>query len=291
MRFESVGVLAFFIGSATIAPSSTMNLPAKEKSALVSVFETTNGTAWKDHNGWLTADDPCEWSGVMCNWDDAAGTGHPSWTVVGLNLPFNNIKGALPSALLDLPNLKTIDLRGNELTGEVPEAWLERWDRNEFELFLGGNRFSNFVQRVRITFSSPSVLCAFDGDTHYFVELTESGSAHFESTRCSSRRFESRDTYCLVKDGTGPSLDRFGRALKRLGFENLAPQYSYPFTFATHQIFLTTTVWYGDGHSKSVETYGGQSPVEAYAVEQMVWGLVEQVTWEHQSKKKECSER
>lgn len=280
-------VLALFASGAPASYETA--LPAAERDALVKFFEGTNGMAWKERDGWLTDEDPCRWSGVMCNWEMSGG--QPVWAVVGLTLPFNSIQGALPPALLDLRNLKRLDLRGNRLTGEVPESWLERWDRNEFELLLSGNNFANFVQRVRISFSSPSVLCAFDEDTHYFVELNESGVAHFESTRCESRRFESRETYCLVRDGRAPSLDRFGRALRRLGFDALAAEYSYPFTFTTHQIYVTTTVWYGDGHSKQVQTYAGQSPIGAYMVEQLVWGLVEQVAWEHESKKKECTSR
>jgi hypothetical protein len=280
MRF--VTALVVLLTASTAAGAQT--IPEVEKHALVDIFQATNGPGWERHDGWLTTEDPCNWLGVMCNWSPSPGS--PTLTVVALNLPFNNLKGALPSALLDLPNLKTLDLRGNGLSGEVPETWLERWDNNQFELSLSGNKFSNFVQRVRITFSAPALLCAFDEDVRYTVEISENGGAHFESIRCASRNRDSREAYCLVKDGRAPSLDRLGRAFKRIAFEKLASEYSYPFTFTTHQAYVTTTVWYGDGHSQQLETYGGQSPIEAYIVEQLVWGLVNQVTWQHQLKKK-----
>lgn len=279
--------IALAILLAAVPALSRETIPPTEKAALITFFQSTGGSGWTDHKGWLTTDDPCDWPGVMCGWT----TSQPNRPVViGLGLGFSNLTGELPSsALRDRPNLQTFDVRGNRLTGEIPEEWLERWDRNDFELFLWENRFSNLVQRVRIQLSSPSVLCAFDEDARYFVELDESGSAHFESIRCASRNPGSRATTWLVKDGEAPSLTRLSRALKRIGFEKLDAEYSYPFTFATHQIYVTTTVWYGDGHFKTLQTYGGQGPIEAFIVEQLVWGLVEQVTWTRQSKKKQCA--
>src|ERR1700736_6326351 len=124
MRF--VTALVVLLTASTAAGAQT--IPEVEKHALVDIFQATNGPGWERHDGWLTTEDPCNWLGVMCNWSPSPGS--PTLTVVALNLPFNNLKGALPSALLDLPNLKTLDLRGNGLSGEVPETWLERWDNN-----------------------------------------------------------------------------------------------------------------------------------------------------------------
>jgi hypothetical protein len=258
-------------------------ISVSERDALVKIFQSTGGPAWKQNDGWLSTADPCDWFGVMCDWDSSGS----HLTVAGLSLPFNNLKGALPADASRLSGLRTLDLNGNELSGTLPEEWLTRWDRNDFELFVTGNHFANFVSRVRITFSASALLCAVDEDVRYSVELADAGAAHFESTRCAGPN--TRKTYCLVKDGTAPSLARFTRALKRLNFDQISGEYSFPFTFSTHQAYVTTTVWFGDGTSRTFQIYGDQAPIEAHIVQDMVWGLVEQAEWQRRSRKNSCA--
>ena len=42
-------------------------LPTEECSALVALYESTNGPTWTDHTDWLATDGPCSWYGVTCD--------------------------------------------------------------------------------------------------------------------------------------------------------------------------------------------------------------------------------
>ncbi len=74
---------------------------------LVNLYRSTGGDNWKNKNGWLTTNTPCEWYGVTCS-DER---------VVGLNLPGNNLVGTLPddtnAKFSDLTELQGISLYRN----------------------------------------------------------------------------------------------------------------------------------------------------------------------------------
>ncbi|MGK2860091.1 MAG: hypothetical protein ACSLFQ_23085, partial [Thermoanaerobaculia bacterium] len=251
----------------------------------VQIFLSTGGPGWETIDGWDTSASPCEWYGVYCSYPE--GQPPDTMTVFGISLPMNGLRGEFPCDLKDLPNLQMLDLRYNQLTGMVPDNYLERWDRNEFELSLAGNRLSNLVESVELSMSSSGLLCGFDFDSHFRFELSESGVARYQAIRCS----HDRETVCKVKEGEGPSLDRLASALRRVKFEQLRSEYSYAHSFTTHQDYVTTTVRWGDGTKKTLETYGGQGPIEAYIVEQLVFALLQQVEWTVHSETPNCSFR
>jgi hypothetical protein len=279
MRMRLLALLVVFIGPLQAQPPEEWILSVAERSVLESFFRATGGAEWTTNAGWLRTDAPCEWEGIHCEPTTFEG-GQLRATVMGLSLPFNGLKGQLPPDFQQLTNLKFLDLRGNSIGGTFPEAWLDRWDRNEFELSIGGNRFSNLASKIRIEVSASGVRCSFDEDTHYFYEFTADGSARFESIMCGKRDTE----YVRVREGEGPTLDRASRALKRLGFFEADANYSYPFTGATHQTYIRSTVWYGD-KMRTVETYGGQGPISVWTAENVIFGLVESVRWKKEYRK------
>ncbi|MCY3773566.1 MAG: hypothetical protein OXG98_16290 [Gemmatimonadetes bacterium] len=79
--------------------------------ALVSFYNETNGSNWKENTNWLSAVPLDEWFGVST---DASGR------VTALNLGRNNLLGPLPAALSRLDRLEYLDLPGNELSGPIP---------------------------------------------------------------------------------------------------------------------------------------------------------------------------
>lgn len=85
-------------------------IPAVECDALVALYNTTAGSAWTDRTGWLSADDPCTWTGVTCD------AGHVNL----LNFYSNNLVGAIPAQLEDLNSLQRLDLGFNQLSGSIP---------------------------------------------------------------------------------------------------------------------------------------------------------------------------
>ena len=87
-----------------------LEIPQAECSALVSLYNSTNGGAWSAHSNWLANNTPCTWFGVDCS------SGHVS----GLDLDNNNLSGPLPSELGNLANLAILDMDGNQLSGPLP---------------------------------------------------------------------------------------------------------------------------------------------------------------------------
>ena len=102
---------------------------ASDRAALVALYNAMEGGSWTTRTNWLSGRPLDEWHGVTTDSDGR---------VTALNLSSNSLYGALPAALGDLTNLRTLILWGNdELTGPIP-AWLGdltnlRW------LILGGN--------------------------------------------------------------------------------------------------------------------------------------------------------
>jgi hypothetical protein len=82
-----------------------------EYSALLSLFEQTNGNEWKDRSNWCTAHDVGVWKGVRVE------NGH----VTELNLYSNNLHGVLPLKFYNLPCLRLLELGANRIHGELSE--------------------------------------------------------------------------------------------------------------------------------------------------------------------------
>lgn len=101
-----------FTTSATFSVcASVTQIPVAECSALIALYNGTNGASWTTKTGWLQANTPCSWYGVEC----AAGT-----NVTGLDLTGNHLSGSIPPELESLPNLTRLYLGNNQLTGSIP---------------------------------------------------------------------------------------------------------------------------------------------------------------------------
>ncbi|MEJ2487867.1 MAG: hypothetical protein P8Y68_19295 [Anaerolineales bacterium] len=85
-------------------------VPVEQCDALVLIFIETNGTEWTNKSGWLSDGNPCNWHGVSCD----------GGNVVALDLFGNNLTGTLPLEIGTLPNLRTLTINDNPLSGPVP---------------------------------------------------------------------------------------------------------------------------------------------------------------------------
>ena len=116
--------------------------------ALVGLYNSTNGSEWNTKTHWLTQAPLTAWHGVTAEADGR---------ITGLNLSDNNLSGSLPSSLSKLKDLTTLDLSDNGgLSGPLPLS-LTRLSIES--LFLGGTKlctplesdFQNWLQGVSDT--------------------------------------------------------------------------------------------------------------------------------------------
>ena len=105
--------------------------PARDREALVALYNATDGPNWKLVGGWLSDDPIGEWRGIT---PDADGC------VAHLWLSDNGLVGTLPPELGSLSSLEWVDLSRNRLTGEIP-AGLGQLSHLQ-RLVLSGNQFS-----------------------------------------------------------------------------------------------------------------------------------------------------
>ena len=84
-----------------------------DKGVLVQLYEATAGARWTNRSGWLEASSSaCNWHGVACS---------PTGQVTQLDLHNNSLTGTLPSQLLWLDALTSLELHRNQaLSGTVP---------------------------------------------------------------------------------------------------------------------------------------------------------------------------
>ena len=119
-----IGLLisVFLLGGLTFSPahasplavefdcSAQSSIPSDQCEALVAIYKATGGENWLNKTGWLQEADPCQWYGVSCS----------DGNVVALDLFGNNLTGTLPLEIGGFPNLKTLTINDNQLSGPIP---------------------------------------------------------------------------------------------------------------------------------------------------------------------------
>jgi hypothetical protein len=95
----------------------------------------------------------------------------------------------------------------------------------------------------------------------------------------------------LVREGKGYGLDRFSRALTRLGYKSFDREYPRRFLLSTAgPLRIKSSVWYGDGSMHTVETYDHQAPLEVNMAQELFLTLLRNPYWERELTEEQCNE-
>ncbi|MCY4600682.1 MAG: hypothetical protein OXF27_12290 [Acidobacteria bacterium] len=116
------------------ALQGTQGSTAKDRAALVALYDATDGANWTNNTNWKTSAPLPEWYGVQTN---------PSGRVTALDLRDNALNGSLPTQLGNLTYLSWLVLLNNDLTDTIP-ATLRKLDHLD-TLDLGGNALTGDV--------------------------------------------------------------------------------------------------------------------------------------------------
>ncbi len=90
--------------------TGTTGVPQIECDALMALYVSTDGTNWTDNSNWDTASAVSTWFGVAVS----------GGQVTELSLGANQLTGAIPPEIGDLPNLTTLHLSNSQLTVPIP---------------------------------------------------------------------------------------------------------------------------------------------------------------------------
>ncbi|MCE7985269.1 MAG: hypothetical protein DYG89_29195 [Caldilinea sp. CFX5] len=91
--------------------TAVSEIPVAECEALVTFYTQTDGPHWGANYNWLTTITPCAWYGVACQ----------NQHVVSLALSTVDLRGTLPAALGELPQLQDLMIHAaHQLTGTIP---------------------------------------------------------------------------------------------------------------------------------------------------------------------------
>lgn len=116
-RFLLAGIallLMVVIPTNKLSGQSAPALATEEKSALVELYNATNGKEWKPSwNRWDLSKDPSTWKGVKIK------DGH----VISLDLNGRRMRGDIPSSIGNLKELTVLKLNGNGLTSMPKEVF------------------------------------------------------------------------------------------------------------------------------------------------------------------------
>lgn len=83
-----------------------------ELAALQALFDSTNGTTWRDNTGWINSSSITGRYGVRVENGD----------IIGITLKGDSLSGNIPSEIGNLTQLVSLDLERNQIEGSIPES-------------------------------------------------------------------------------------------------------------------------------------------------------------------------
>jgi len=173
-----------------------------ECTALVALYNSTNGMGWDNRTNWLQTTTPCSWFGVRCRGSHVIGlelnhnglngeipTAIGNWGHMEyLNLARNHLHGSLPSTIGELGILNYLFIQENQLSGPLPVEMGQMG--NLMHLFIYQNLFSGPVPM------SLTHLTDMERFSFHDTSLCEPSSALFQTWLDGIDRLQRTDKLC-----------------------------------------------------------------------------------------------
>lgn len=259
------------------SPRELQGIPAEERQALVELFNSTDGSHWKHHVGWLgPPGTECSWHGVTCGGRFSS----EPLTVGSLDLSENNLVGNVPESLAQLKDLDRLLIFGNHLSGALPQPLIQRWLAGPLDISVEEPQLSD-ISEIDFEAAATAVLCA----QHRIILRSDRTATQF-TERCRNAKPGDRTTFCEVKEG---HLWRGGFAklawlIEKNGFFALEPNYDRNIT---HGGFESTRVM-RNGKDYSVVNYADAGPSELWTIQRAIEGVAASAEWEKTSRRAKC---
>jgi hypothetical protein len=247
-----------------------------ERTALESLYRSTEGANWLNKSGWLgPRGTECQWHGITCNYPNHKGR---DLSVVSLDLSENNLSGDIPVELGGLQNLDWLSLFGNRLTGRLPEPLAQRWLNGALQIAVEAHLLTS-ISTIDYETNASSLLCA-----RQRVILNSDRTVMVYTTRCDSR--QARRTYCEVKQGqvTWDEFAKLAWAIEKGGFFSLQSEYSRNMTDAGFENTRVTR----EGTSKQVSNYATSGPIVLWEMQRAIEGVAADVEIRRTSRQPNC---
>jgi hypothetical protein len=179
---------------------------------------------------------------------------------------------------LDLDDLRLAD---NHLSGVLPQRILDKWEAGPLRLSGYASQFTAQIDEI-ILRRRTAVLC-----TDYEASLRSDGSVTMRSEKCRGGA-PTPKVYCEIKALKGTwrreEVDRLVRFMETSGFFELESGYFAPMTHGgTFEIEVLRR-----GARKKVVDYGAYGPHGLWAVERLIQGILEGISWDAVREARDC---
>lgn len=183
--YNPVFKLIFCIGIFVYSSQSIAQVSVNDSLTLVSLYNTTGGASWTNHTNWLTTSVQ-SWYGIKIR----------SNRIVQINLPANNLTGAVTDSLYNLDSLERVDFRSNGLIA--------------FPALTGLHLDSLSLQNNKLTFKDlvpnkayvDSFYYAPQDSTDLVIDTTAKEQSSILLSTSADNSFSPRDNYQWYRDTT-----------------------------------------------------------------------------------------
>jgi hypothetical protein len=151
----------FTVSAGIINSAKAQGVLTKDSMALVDLYNSTNGSSWKNHTNWLI--------GPVNTWYGVTVLGN---RVINIFLEYNKMSGTIPASIGDLDSLREINFGSSNIHGKIP-ATIGNLSALVSLIFAGNHLTGNLpstifkLKKIALFDVSYNYLTAYNNDSFY----------------------------------------------------------------------------------------------------------------------------